>query len=127
MVLSFLAIAISIQECAWSVLWLTDLFREIYFIGREILAGHMKSSTNTAYLRVSSIVSEVSADDTHFGLCSSHLLFPRAALALTAVSFVAVLKPGDTYQWRHVSQAHPAMEALERRYGLSLDSTDSFA
>jgi hypothetical protein len=64
-------------------------------------------------------------DDSHFGLCSSHLVFLRDVLALTTSSLVTVLKSGDKYRWRHVSQACPAIEALVRRYGLSLDSAGS--
>ena len=70
-------------------------------------------------------ITVVQTDDSHFGLCSSHLLFLSAALALPKSSLVAVLKLGNTYRWRHVSQACPAIEALVRRYGLSLGSADS--
>jgi hypothetical protein len=70
-------------------------------------------------------ITVVQTDDSHFGLCSSHLLFLRAASALTTFSLAAVLNLGNTYRWRHVSQGCPAMEALVRRYGLSLDSADS--
>jgi hypothetical protein len=60
----------------------------------SILASHVESATKTAYLPLSTNLWVLWTDNSHFGLCSSHLLFLMAVSALVAILYILNVRRG---------------------------------
>jgi hypothetical protein len=60
----------------------------------SILASHIESAAKTAYLPLSTDLWVLWTDNSHFGLCSSHLLFLMAVSALLAILYILNVRKG---------------------------------